>query len=868
MHRSRYSRVLCALLSGLLYAPFAHAAPTDIPSAASFYVPNLPDLHQNEAHPLHIFAGHLSADPDVASLPATAVTAHLYFVLVKARRTADRERILFWFNASCSSFDGLMMEIGPWRVDGKGGLKTVEGGWEEYTTVVYVDQPAGTGFSYTSTDRYVHELDEASQQFIEFLRNFYIIFPEYKRMDTYIGGESFAGQYIPYFSDAVLKSNLNVPLRGAAIGNGWIDARRQYPSFLDYAVKHGIIEENSENYEKGKKAVDECNAALKNIEDEPINVNVCEQVMGVVSEVRNRNVDGRDVCMNIYDVRLNDDQPACGMNWPPDLKNITTYLRRQDVVGALHAQAKSESWTECQTRIHRELRLRNSPSSITVLPRVLEKIPVMIFAGDQDFICNYIGLESMIQAMTWNGETGLGKVETQTWTVGGQPAGTWVSSRNLTYTKIFNASHMVGFDVPHVSHDMILRFMGVNFSAITDGSARIPSSVGDDSKPAFIDDALPAASTPVPVSKTPEQDKAMWEAYYNAGSAAVILVIICIALAVFFWYRVRRRRLRGLPVSANDEEESIPLTQSGPAHDGNDGIDETNGFRGRMGKGKERAEEAPAIFDVGDSDEDEPKSARGVCANVQGNLSTRGIDNVESGCESTSCKNSFNMTNQYLAADSAIRDDNEGELKGPALGLVNAPKSASLRQPEIYVTRRDSAPEANASDDNPGSLYVLGLDLEILFLQEVRNCIAEMLRQYAVRICASAFSLWKTVVKRCILTEIHRVFLLVDEGTVRKYKADLRDEIEPQINELITRAEKGLKGLLKKESLLQVRVEAAQSRSTSRAGSGTTTSNKLEYRRHQMLTKQRERLEEELRQLESEVLTLASASYFFPRPSE
>ena len=31
-----------------------------------------------------------------------------------------------------------------------------------------------------------------------------------------------------------------------AIGNGWIDARRQYPSFLDYAVKHGIVELNSD----------------------------------------------------------------------------------------------------------------------------------------------------------------------------------------------------------------------------------------------------------------------------------------------------------------------------------------------------------------------------------------------------------------------------------------------------------------------------------------------------------------------------------------------------------------------------------------------------------------------------------------------
>jgi hypothetical protein len=30
-----------------------------------------------------------------------------------------------------------MMEVGPWRVDGNGGFKVIEGGWEEYTTMVY-----------------------------------------------------------------------------------------------------------------------------------------------------------------------------------------------------------------------------------------------------------------------------------------------------------------------------------------------------------------------------------------------------------------------------------------------------------------------------------------------------------------------------------------------------------------------------------------------------------------------------------------------------------------------------------------------------------------------------------------------------------
>lgn len=71
-----------------------------------------------------------------------------------------------------------MMEVGPWRMNGKGGFQSQEGGWEEYTTMVFrtrpsfhilalthsalVDQPAGTGFSYASTDNYVHTMDEVS----------------------------------------------------------------------------------------------------------------------------------------------------------------------------------------------------------------------------------------------------------------------------------------------------------------------------------------------------------------------------------------------------------------------------------------------------------------------------------------------------------------------------------------------------------------------------------------------------------------------------------------------------------------------------------------------------------------------------------
>ena len=47
-------------------------------------------------------------------------------------------------------------------------------------------------------------------------------------------------------ADAILSSGLRVHLKGAAIGNGWIDGRNQYPAYLEYAVRHGLVEEGSD----------------------------------------------------------------------------------------------------------------------------------------------------------------------------------------------------------------------------------------------------------------------------------------------------------------------------------------------------------------------------------------------------------------------------------------------------------------------------------------------------------------------------------------------------------------------------------------------------------------------------------------------
>jgi carboxypeptidase D len=50
----------------------------------------------------------------------------------------------------------------------------------------------------------------------------------------------------PITADAILKtSQIPTQLKGLAIGNGWMDPLRQYPAYLEFAVKEKLIKEGT-----------------------------------------------------------------------------------------------------------------------------------------------------------------------------------------------------------------------------------------------------------------------------------------------------------------------------------------------------------------------------------------------------------------------------------------------------------------------------------------------------------------------------------------------------------------------------------------------------------------------------------------------
>lgn len=193
-----------------------------------------------------------------------------------------------------------------------GSLREVSG-WNEYSSVLFrelgldrrrdrllmllahlsastVDQPAGTGFSYVNKNDNVRELAEAADQVVNFLAHFYEVFPEFIAQDTYLAGESYAGQYIPYIADALLRSTLvQTPLKGLIIGNGWISPRDQYPAYLDYVLEKELVERDSQGHKSIAASIAACDKEMSVMlakdpsEKGTILVGTCESILGTIS---------------------------------------------------------------------------------------------------------------------------------------------------------------------------------------------------------------------------------------------------------------------------------------------------------------------------------------------------------------------------------------------------------------------------------------------------------------------------------------------------------------------------------------------------------------------------------------------------------
>ncbi|KAL2510951.1 Serine carboxypeptidase-like 40 [Abeliophyllum distichum] len=284
------------------------------------------------------YAGYITVDPQAGRA--------LFYYFVESPANSSTNPLVLWLNGGpgCSSFGyGAMEELGPFRVNSDGRtLFRNNYAWNNVANVIFLESPAGVGFSYSNTSADYDQTGDTStaNDAYTFLVNWLERFPQYKTRDFYITGESYAGHYVPQLAYTILRNNKNtnqtvINLKGISIGNAVIDDSAMARGFFDHFWTHalnsdethkgiftfcdfvnGTASENCESFEQ--KSINE----LGNIDLYNIYAPICQNP--VLKNGSSGSVNFFDPCSDAY---------------------IEYYLNTAEVQRALHV--KPTTWTVC-----------------------------------------------------------------------------------------------------------------------------------------------------------------------------------------------------------------------------------------------------------------------------------------------------------------------------------------------------------------------------------------------------------------------------------------------------------------------------------------------------------------------------------------
>jgi carboxypeptidase C (cathepsin A) len=100
-----------------------------------------------------------------SDVPVESGAKNLFYWYFEATESPETKPLLLWLNGGpgCSSLAGMWVENGPFVLDKDLNISLNPYSWNKVANVLYLEQPAGVGFSYpagktndeiTSTDTY------------------------------------------------------------------------------------------------------------------------------------------------------------------------------------------------------------------------------------------------------------------------------------------------------------------------------------------------------------------------------------------------------------------------------------------------------------------------------------------------------------------------------------------------------------------------------------------------------------------------------------------------------------------------------------------------------------------------------------------
>ncbi|POO00684.1 Serine carboxypeptidase-like [Trema orientale] len=454
---------------------------------------------------LVIFTNHVISSSVVKSLPGFSGSlpfkletgyivvdekedVQFFYYFVESEGNPRNDPLMLWFSGGpgCSSICGFAFEIGPIKfniVEYNGSLPTLvlnPYSWTKFASIIFVDAPVGTGFSFSrsmegsQTGDFVY-----ANRSVNFLRKWLLAHPEFSSNPFYLGGDSFSGMIIPIIAEEIAESTeanriLGIKLQGYVLGNPVTDSELDGNSKVKFAHRMALI--SDELYQSVKKTckghytgthkndtmcakdLEAISVCTKNLSQRYILEPKCDSA---INDIEKMDANHRSLLEKPFKPNWN----QLSLNPPPEnpkfgcgnYQNLLVYYwaNNETVQEALHIHKGTiKTWIRCD----RNLPYRYQVESVVSYHKQLNSrgYRALIYSGDHDMMIPYIGTQAWIKSLNFPIA-----VHWRPWVVDDQIAGyvTEYSKGSFTFATVKGGGHTAPDFRPKECHAMFKRWI-------------------------------------------------------------------------------------------------------------------------------------------------------------------------------------------------------------------------------------------------------------------------------------------------------------------------------------------------------------------------------------------------------------------------
>jgi len=375
---------------------------------------------------------------------------NMFFWFFPAEEDPANAPVIIWLQGGpgSSSMWGLLKLNGPilTTVDEDNNLTGVKRNpysWGRKHNMIYIDNPVGTGFSFSEVLSTTQE--EVSKNLYELLQQWFTLFPQYQKNPFYVFGESYGGKYVPSIARKIHEENqagndvIQINLAGMGVGNGWMSPYHE-AKYGEFLYQFGLLDE---------KERDTClsmESETRRLIDEGEFYEAWRSWNMEISYFLNNMACPYYLNLAICEVDPTENNHEDFLNWESSRLALHVgnldYPNPGDVYGSLINAFMEDGQDNVEYG--------------------LENYRTIIYNGNFDIVCHHTAILDMVQDLDWSGAEAYSKAEREVYYYNDEVVGYLTKVDNLHLLLVRNAGHMVPLSQPAYALQMIEDFTSDN----------------------------------------------------------------------------------------------------------------------------------------------------------------------------------------------------------------------------------------------------------------------------------------------------------------------------------------------------------------------------------------------------------------------